>query len=698
MEVPPAAISNSQKRPFLPDLSIFRGLQFTFTFQITIALIASFCLGNVALFQIASKRLLANEQRRFRDNVLYLSSSIQAYQNSIDTELAFAANSPELRSLDSKRVLAELRPIIEANPLRKWRIWRRDGKLLASSPLETNIRLKEKRILRAPYFIKAINGEANYSIRSTLVGARLEGCLEAAHPIYPVNSNIKTTKPSAILSFCLPISKIGQDSGLINVEKISTASQPGAAKQNNDYLAIHRGKYNGRLFFMIASSGNLVFPTLSSNQFDHISLLTPSRLAKTKYRAFVDAAADLPLRNTLQQVDVDGHAFFLYAHKVNENWTAVSVVDEQTIYAPLTRNLFELVLIQLFTLLATSVVIFYVCRQLVKPLKSVVSTVSQLSNLEIPEEQPKWLSASSIIEIRQVSAAISKLSFAMDSFSRYLPREVVKSVLNSKQSARLGGEVRELVMLFTDIRNFTTYSESSDAIMILDHLNTYMTALTSRIMATSGTIDKYIGDSVMAFWGAPYSVDQPACKGCTAALAVQEETFRLNQEWEKAGIDLQFFTRVGVNIGSVIVGNVGSEERFNYTVIGDPVNLASRLEGTNKLYGTGILVSQAIVDAVHEEDSLHDFCFRLIDRVKVKGKNLSTDVYELVGYRSRFHPLELEDLSIANAIMASSLDGGVNVGLEQLLLLPAEKPLTRFLLELRTMLTQRQAKSASLPA
>jgi len=689
MAVSLEANPKSSKIPFLPDLSILRRLQFTFTFQITVALIASFCLGNVALFQIASKRLLANEQRRFRDNVLYLSSSIQAYQDSIDTELAFASNSPEVRSLDTKRILAELKPIMDANPLRKWRIWRRDGKLLASMPLETNIRLKEKRILRAPYFIKALNGESNYSIRSTLVGARLEGCLEAAHPIYPVNSNIKTTKPSAILSFCLPISKIGRDSGLINVEKISMANQAGAGKQKDEYLAIHRGKYNGRLFFMIASSGNLVFPTVSTNGFDHISLLTSRRLAKTNYSAFVDAAADLPLRNTLQRVEVDGHSFFLYAHKVNDNWTAVSVVDEQTIYAPLNRNLFELVLIQLFTLLATSVVIFYVCRQLVKPLKAVVSTVSQLSKLEITQQQPECLSASNIIEICQVSDSISKLSFAMDSFSRYLPREVVKSVLNSKQSARLGGEVRELVMLFTDIRNFTTYSESSDAIMILDHLNTYMTALTSRIMETSGTIDKYIGDSVMAFWGAPYTVDQPACKGCTAALAVQEETSRLNREWEKEGIDLQFFTRVGINIGSVIVGNVGSEERFNYTVIGDPVNLASRLEGTNKLYGTGILVSQAIVDAVNTEDSLHDFCFRLIDRVKVKGKNLSTDVHELVGYRSHFHALELEDLAIANSIMAASLEGGVRVGLEQLLVLPSDKPHTRFLLELRTMLTQR---------
>ena len=374
MAVSLEANPKSSKIPFLPDLSILRRLQFTFTFQITVALIASFCLGNVALFQIASKRLLANEQRRFRDNVLYLSSSIQAYQDSIDTELAFASNSPEVRSLDTKRILAELKPIMDANPLRKWRIWRRDGKLLASMPLETNIRLKEKRILRAPYFIKALNGESNYSIRSTLVGARLEGCLEAAHPIYPVNSNIKTTKPSAILSFCLPISKIGRDSGLINVEKISMANQAGAGKQKDEYLAIHRGKYNGRLFFMIASSGNLVFPTVSTNGFDHISLLTSRRLAKTNYSAFVDAAADLPLRNTLQRVEVDGHSFFLYAHKVNDNWTAVSVVDEQTIYAPLNRNLFELVLIQLFTLLATSVVIFYVCRPLVKPLKAVVST------------------------------------------------------------------------------------------------------------------------------------------------------------------------------------------------------------------------------------------------------------------------------------------------------------------------------------
>jgi class 3 adenylate cyclase len=686
-------ISTNSKGAFALDISILRRLQFTFTFQITFALIASFCLGNIALFQIASKRLLANEQRRFRDNVLYLSTSIQAYQDSIDKELAFAANSPEVRSLDKARIMAELKPIMEASPLRKWRIWRRDGKSLASSPPETNVRLKEKRILRQPYFIKAINGENNYSIRSTLVGARLEGCLEAAYPIYPLKANSKTSKPTGILSFCLPISKIGRDSGLINVEKISTTGQSGGAQQKTDLLAIHRGKFNGRLFFMIASSGNLVFPTIATNGLDHISLLTPRRLAKTKYRAFVDAAANLPRRDTLQRVEVEGHRFFLYAHKINENWTAVSVVDEHTIYAPLTRNLIELVLIQLFTLLATSIVIYYVCRQLVKPLKAVVSTVSQLSDLEIPHDQPKCLSASSIIEISQVSAAISKLSFAMDSFSRYLPREVVRSVLNSKQSARLGGEVRELVMLFTDIRDFTTYSESSEAMLILDHLNQYMTALTTRILDTSGTIDKYIGDSVMAFWGAPYTVDQPACKGCIAALAVQEETARLNREWEKEGVDLQFFTRVGLNIGSVIVGNVGSEERFNYTVIGDPVNLASRLEGTNKLYGTGILVSQAIVDAVNKEDSHNDFCFRLIDRVKVKGKNLSTDVYELVGYRSHFHQLELDDLALANAIMASSLEGGVAIGLEQINALPNDKPITRFLLELRNMLTQRLTPS-----
>ena len=160
-------ISNDSKRAFALDLSILRRLQFTFTFQITAALIASFCLGNIALFQIASKRLIANEQRRFRDNVLYLSNSIQAYQDSIDKELAFAANSPEVRSLDKARIMAELKPIMEASPLRKWRVWRRDGKSLGSSPPETNLHLKEKRIVKQSYFIKAINGQENYSIRST---------------------------------------------------------------------------------------------------------------------------------------------------------------------------------------------------------------------------------------------------------------------------------------------------------------------------------------------------------------------------------------------------------------------------------------------------------------------------------------------------------------------------------------------------
>lgn len=678
-----------------------RKLQFTFTFQVTFVLVISFFLGNAFLYETASRRLYQNQERLFRDRVLYLSNVIMAWEKDIRDTLEFVSANPSVRTLDPKVLDEVLSPLFNQSPSRRWKVWRADGKLLLSSTPTNNIRLNEKRNLKSQNFLRALNGKFNYGVSSVLAGARLEGCLETSMPILPdATGTAKTAKPIGVISFCLPFSKIGDDSGLIRSDVISSTdtSRNNSAIQTNEQsdglIEINRGQHKGKIFFLISPSGHMVFPTVRNNRFDHVSLLSPKRIKNSSWYPFVKASINPDKIDHFQNVKVNGYSYYMYSHRISDQWTAVSVMDEDSILEPLRKNLFGLMLVQAISLLVTSVAIYFVCRQLTKPLKAVVQTVSDLSDLSIPGEQPRSLSDSSIIEVRQVSQAINRLSFAMDSFGRYLPKEVVRTVLASKQSARLGGSSKELVVLFTDIKDFTSYSESIEATTLLSHLNDYLTALTSAILKTSGTIDKYIGDSIMAFWGAPAPLESPATLACSAALAIRDETNRINQQWEKAGLKLRFDTRVGINLGPVIVGNVGSEERFNYTVIGDSVNLASRLESTNKLYGTDILVSRSIVNAVAKESGDQRFLFQLLDRVKVKGKQLSSDIYLLLGSGDQFTSDQISDLETANEIMTHALDFGDEEGLRHIACLPQEQQQGPNVERLRLLLQQRlQANS-----
>lgn len=671
-----------------------RTLQFTFTFQVTFALVASFALGNLILYHAASKRLFEQQERLFRAHTLYLSSGVLTWQKSIEDTLELITSTSAVRSLDQKQLTENLLPLFKQTPLRRWKVWRADGKLLLSSTPITNIRLRELRNRRNVNFRRSLNGQFNYGVNSVLAGARLEGCLESSYPIMPRNeSPFLRQRPIGVLSFCLPFSKIGQDSGLIQVDNIQDSSSSDN-NSNDQLIEINRGRYRGRIFFLLSPTGHLVFPTVNNIRFDHISLLSPRLITMSKWYPFVKAAHNPAGLERVQTVQAYGHSYFIYTHRISNQWTAVNVVDTESVYEPLQRNLSHLMLVQAATLLITTIAIYIVCRQLTKPLKAVVHTVSDLSDLKIPGSQPACLSSSSIVEVRQVSNAIHRLSFAMDSFGRYLPKEVVRSVLGSNQSARLGGDARKLVILFTDIQNFTSYSEALEAPVILAHLNQYLTALTNAILATSGTIDKYIGDSIMAFWGAPTAVENPARLACEAALAIHAETNRINQQWKSEGSSIQFETRVGINIGDIIVGNVGSEERFNYTVIGDSVNLASRLESVNKVYGTKIMVSSAILNAVKEEGGEGIYVFRLLDRIKVKGKQEVSEIHELVGRVDQFDAQYLRDLEVANAIMARALDSGEEAGLELLASLSNDDQSHQPLVALRQMLQARRQGSS----
>ncbi len=210
-----------------------------------------------------------------------------------------------------------------------------------------------------------------------------------------------------------------------------------------------------------------------------------------------------------------------------------------------------------------------------------------------------------------------------DAFRHYLNPEVTDMLARDPGRLRLGGERRAVTVLFSDIRGFTGISERLDAEVLAELLNEYLGAMTDIVFRHEGLLDKYIGDAVMAFWGAPVAVADHARRCCLAALDMQAALGPLQAHWSARGLALEI--GIGINSGEAAVGNFGSARRFSYTAVGDNVNLASRLEGLNKQYGTRILVSEATHDALGDE-----FACREIDRVAVRGRVQQVRVYELL--------------------------------------------------------------------
>lgn len=208
-----------------------------------------------------------------------------------------------------------------------------------------------------------------------------------------------------------------------------------------------------------------------------------------------------------------------------------------------------------------------------------------------------------------------------NAFSLYVSPEVVEEVIADPARLRLGGERREVTVMFTDLAGFTSISEKMPPEEVANLLNRHLTDMTAIIHRERGTVDKFIGDAVMAFWGAPLADPEQSVHAARAAIAMQESMARLRQEILDAG-GPALHMRIGLHRGECIVGNMGSEQRFDYSAIGDTVNLASRLEGANKPYGTGILLSQTVADAVADIIPV-----RPVDTVRVKGKTQGVAIF-----------------------------------------------------------------------
>lgn len=214
-------------------------------------------------------------------------------------------------------------------------------------------------------------------------------------------------------------------------------------------------------------------------------------------------------------------------------------------------------------------------------------------------------------------------------FSKYLSPVLVNELLNSPEKLTLSGEERTVTILFSDIRNFTGISEELSPREVCTFLNRYFTAMVEKLMDNGATVDKFIGDAVYAFWNAPLYDNDHARHAVMAALQMREALKELNNT-RKADQTPFIETGIGIHTGPVRIGNIGSENRLNYTAIGDSVNLASRLEGVTKVYGVPIIVS-----ATTRQQVKADFVFRKLDRIQVKGKKRPVTIYELIGKKSQ---------------------------------------------------------------
>lgn len=271
-------------------------------------------------------------------------------------------------------------------------------------------------------------------------------------------------------------------------------------------------------------------------------------------------------------------------------------------------------------------------RRIAAPLHQVSRQLGRVAQFDLsPTPSP----SSRVTEIHELIDTADRMTASLRSFGRYVPTSVVRELLSLGGEARLGGRRVELTILFSDVVGFTGISESTEAMALVEHLGDYFSAATEAIQARGGTVDKFLGDGILAFFNAPHDVPGHPAEACLAALDLQRRMAALEPGWRAAGRPV-LRCRVGLHTGTALVGNVGTPDRFGYTAMGDAVNLASRLEALNKRYGTRVLVSEDTARAAGPGVET-----RRLERVAVAGRKGGVLVVELLGRRGEVDPATL---------------------------------------------------------
>src|SRR6476620_11536963 len=306
-------------------------------------------------------------------------------------------------------------------------------------------------------------------------------------------------------------------------------------------------------------------------------------------------------------------------------WSLVTVVPESEFLGPVQMTIRNLLIGLAVLIIFAGLLSAWLAQRLIAaPLIKVVNEIRHVERFDLDKVQRH---PSRLTEIENLSGAIGDMAQGLVAFRKYIPADLVKRLISDGNGARLGGAVKPMSVMFIDLAGFTGMSERlGDRIIPL--LSRYFDSVSAQIQETGGTIDKFIGDAVMAFWGAPAPNPDHAVDCCRAALACQRAV-------EQAGLvddsGQPVKIRIGINSGDMLVGNIGSEVRLNYTVIGDAVNIASRLESTNKVYGSTIIIGPETRRLAGDR-----IVVRELDRLAVYGRAGGLQIYELLGMTGEF--------------------------------------------------------------
>jgi len=309
--------------------------------------------------------------------------------------------------------------------------------------------------------------------------------------------------------------------------------------------------------------------------------------------------------------------------KAPVDWRVLSIAPAQDFLTDISDNNRFIAVIGVLALLAQLLVIYFMSVRIARPLEQLALQVDNIEQLKVSEGVA--LPHSFFYEIDRLTKSIDKMRKAIAAFAVFVPVDLVRGLLKSEQKLELGGHSRFLTIMFCDLEGFSTLSENSPSQTLLLRVSRYLEVATRSINEEMGTVDKFIGDGVMAFWGAPNTLEDHAFRACAAALKIHARMDLINQEWKDQGLP-PLKVRIGIHSDVVLVGNIGSHERMSYTVMGDGVNVAARLEGVNKDLGTRICVSKAVVREAGERLNL-----RKLEDVTVKGRKSIVEVYELLG-------------------------------------------------------------------